>query len=454
MDRQNNDYNIENTSELMTGSGKRKTMRIALVAAGVIALLAVVLLVLINVAGSDSDTPQTDESYNNEAPDSESEGLSEEENPAQGEYSKTGMMKGIIIQSGNYLISVDPDGGEVTAVRDFTPNDEDVKLLGNAGFNAFQKLQLYNEDLTKTLARKKSGVPGHDGIYEHIGWVNTDGDFEDITAKAESFDNEDSFSGSPEPLSMYRARNFIDEYIYAEASEDIKSYRMPMDNISPGTLEIYGEYSDIGFFGGESSFVDPNGVMGERRIDGFSSDGYYRKNEAGKHEYVWAGGQATTETECDITYKNSICLRWISKDNYLMTQSRGNDLGSLFLCQRNNDNKFICSEIIPFVEGRTYSAYAVSPDNKRVAVISRKADKSDLYIGDVSNPIEPKKLEIKEDLLYEMELDDTVDLMKGRLLCWSDGNEHPQEEEIRQYLNTPECRYQAKVSAEYYKGLQ
>lgn len=454
MDKQNNDYSIENTSELITGFGRRKTMRIVLIAAGLIALVTVVLLIAIITSGPDPDIPQTDESYNSESSDSGSEALPEEEENLQGDYSRTGMMKGIIFRSGEFLISVDPESGEVTAVRNFTPNDEDVFLLGNGGMNAFQKLQLYNQDLTKIIAIKDSAVPGHDGIYEHIGWVNTDGEFEDITAKLESFDNEDSFTQSPEPLRMTRARNYIDKYIYADDSEGGKTYRIPMENMSPGTLETYDEYGGIGLFAGASSFADPNGVMGERRIDGFSSDGYYRYNESGAHEYTWADGQTGSEMFDGSSYKVGICLRWVSGDSYLMTESRGYDLGPLFLCQRNNDNRFIVREVIPYVEGRTYSAYAVSPDNKKIAVISRKADKSDLYIGDINGTSEPQKLEIKDDLLYELELEDTVDLMKGDLLCWSDGDEHPQEREIRQYMNTPECRYQVKASADYYKGSQ
>lgn len=169
MDKQNNDYSIENTSELITGFGRRKTMRIVLIAAGLIALVTVVLLTAIITSGPDPDIPQTDESYNSESSDSGSEALPEEEENLQGDYSRTGMMKGIIFRSGEFLISVDPESGEVTAARNFTPNDEDVFLLGNGGMNAFQKLQLYNQDLTKIIAIKDSAVPGHDGIYEHPG---------------------------------------------------------------------------------------------------------------------------------------------------------------------------------------------------------------------------------------------------------------------------------------------
>lgn len=392
-----------------------------------------------------------------------------EETEEENIISKTGMLEGLIIEVGTRLFAIDPSaspdsmhGGEIIAIRDFTPQDNTVTLCSDIGNNTFQSLQYYNQDLTKRLARKM--VEDSEGnVFEHIGWVDTDGEFEDITARVEDV-NDNSFTSTSKPLGMRRARNYRDLFLYADAVGDDATYRIPIDGYSPDKLETYKYGREVGYFSdGDSSHVDPTGVM-----VGLESDGYCRALESGQHEYTWPEEHKEIEETHSgtMSVKVNTTLRWVSENAYIMARDLITaDCSTLYLCKRESDRFFKCRAITPYVEGRKNLSYVISPDNSNVAFISCKDNHQyGLYVTNVG-PIEqdpvstageqgPQLIEIDEDPLYDLELDDTIDLLKqGKLICWSDGELQQQEREIENYLKTPECLYQIQENVKRYTNI-
>ena len=408
--------------------------RISLVAVILISLSVLVLTACNTISES---TPETEETSESEDVEEVSE---PKENSPPGIVSQSGMLEGIIFESGNYLVAVDPNNGEITSLRIFKPEDESVQFYtGSNDHNSYQALQYYNQDLTKKTARKEVSIEGRDGIYEHIGWVNTAGEFEDITAKMESLGDNDTSTG--EPLSMHRVLNYRDCFLYAQNTDGLKTYRIPLDNLTPSGLETYQYGYEVGDFdGGDATHLDATGIL-----SGMGGESFYRKLESGSHEYTWPEGhQEIEEAGSEIMdVSQDIALRWVSKDSYIMSRRIiSDDYSTAYLCNRTSDNKFTCEAIAPYVEGRINLSYAVSPDNKQIAMLSQQGGKTDLYIGQVDGSAIPKRLEINTEPLQILELDSEIDLLGSKLLCWSDGKQHPQEVELKHYLDTPECQFQ------------
>ena len=371
--------------------------------------------------------------------------------------SREGMLEGIIIKWKDYLFAIDPNTGDITTVRNFTPNDSDVRTYsGSNSLNSFQRLQYYNEDLTKHLAIKDSvSVLDHAGTYSHIGWVNTYGEFEDITSQLESFENQDDYLGAQEPLSMDGPRNYRDQFIYAEAATSSQIYRIPYGELKVGGFESFASNTTLGTQeAGDAAHIDPTGIL-----QGLGRTGFVCELASGSHEYNWPEGHREIEEDANQTMviSQNIPLRWLSKDSYLMARTIISDsYSAIYLCERVGENNFNCTAIAPYVEDRKNLSYAVSPDDSKVAFTSEKGGVTNLYIAFTDASSMPQSLTVKDDAFYELGMaDNMIDpieqlLSEGKIICWSDGSIHPQDREISQYLDSPECYYQIEQNVKKY----
>ena len=407
-------------------------------------ILIVLIIATLTMA---SCAANNDEYYNDDSDENMMEEESSTSDSDEKSASGNGMMKGIIFSAKDTLISVDPQTGDVTEVREFKPQDSEVILSTNASYTSYQALQDYNADLTKRLAHKKVAIPEHDALYGHIGWVDTNGEFEDLTEKLDSYNNNGDYLDA-KPLNVNCGLNYRDRCLYM--SGDGIDYRVPLSRMSPDALETY-ENDELGEYNVPTANVDAEGCVGYVRANWGTSgseaqQGYYMFTESGQHEYVWPKETEEIEEESILMFRRAV--RWTSKDSYVLLTSNG-DYTMLYHCQRQSGNLFNCKAIIPYDENRKIISCAVSEDCKRVAIVSEASDRRDLYIADVDGSSTPEQVIINEDLLYDYNIDDAIDLMNCKILCWSDGNAHPQDVEVKHYLETPEYTYNKKQNSEY-----
>lgn len=352
-------------------------------------------------------------------------------------------MKGIILSSsdGQHLIAINPKTGKVTAKREFKAKEGKVEVLARqygTAHTPFERLQTFDATLSRRFAVADVDVYGFDR--QHIGWLDSDGNFDDLSAKLQKKIDQDSFvEGAEEPLTQNWALNYLDRNLYFATVENGKDcvYRSNYDKVSlKDSVSFPQGAAEFGVkVEGRNSFLNPIGTSFARdEVNPKYNEYFYELDILDKSKEI------DTEKGKPDVFNNNVTVKWLTQDSYISARYKtGIHQSALYLCERKSGENFTAKTIVPFIENRFNKDFAVSPDNKYVVFKSMPGDgyveeDAQLFIAYIDGSKAPRLLKV----------DPKYDLDDYQVICWSDGSPHPQAQEIKAYLNTPEYQQSLK----------
>lgn len=319
--------------------------------------------------GSSEDEVDVDETYSEEEATEPEEPVIDVEN-------------GIIVvtDSGDTTVTldvIDPDTGEYQNYKTFS--SENCHMYCRGTDNIYDTMTYFNSDYTAVAA-----ITTMDDGAEHVGWVDENGDFTDVSAQVT---HESDFNA----LTVHERPCFgPDNYFYFfDSSNGRKAVRVPIDNISEDSLEIMNDDMDYGN-------LNPY-------PDGSVEDSMY-----GKYYY-------DKDMTCTIMHGSfhdwSSATQTTYADKYDMIKIRNWKLDSERDWRTPLDTAVEDYPLLPEIEGRENWDPVFSPDGSQVAFLSQ------LTTEDGSQPTlfvvsseggDPEKIETN----YPFVRDTT------RLMCW------------------------------------
>lgn len=282
-----------------------------------------------------------------------------------------------------YLDMLDPTTGEVKNYRTFTAGslNKYIDIRASIIDNTAQAKWCFDDDYKKMAVTVNMG----DGS-RHVGWVNLDGDFTDVSEKVTTVSE---FSGVIMHTGPYFGNN---GYFYYHDGTSVK--RVPVDNLNESAVEDMQETW-------KRYFICPNGSVSN------ATSYYYDSN-----------------MKYEVSNISDIFYDWISEREFVgQGESRytnsTNDMIYRYTLNGDESVLYPYSEkiaLIPRISGRRNCQPIVSPDKSQIAFLSALTTSTDnapyLFIAPLGEEEEPKRVqtsysfspsELKSNLGYSKE---------------------------------------------------